>query len=189
VRRGHYGGVWSDSNPTARGSAQLFGLRIPINFDASHLATGVSDFWRLAPAANPSFGMGASLSASRTFFARPRAIRRSRISKLRIESIERCQCGHELLKPSHRPSDLRWEERIVRARNARAGARRRVAGRSSRPCVQAHLKRVAAHSEGGDTAQAIPVLEQAVRLADQVRSRQVHARFRTWLGEAYLLGG
>jgi tetratricopeptide (TPR) repeat protein len=46
-----------------------------------------------------------------------------------------------------------------------------------------------AHSEGGDVAQAIPVLEQAVRLADQVRSRQVHAWFRTWLGEAYLLGG
>jgi alginate O-acetyltransferase complex protein AlgI len=30
----------------ARGSAQLFGLRIPINFDAPYLATGVADFWR-----------------------------------------------------------------------------------------------------------------------------------------------
>jgi alginate O-acetyltransferase complex protein AlgI len=30
----------------ARGSAQLFGFRIPINFDAPYLATGVSDFWR-----------------------------------------------------------------------------------------------------------------------------------------------
>ncbi len=46
-----------------------------------------------------------------------------------------------------------------------------------------------AHAEGGDAAQAIPVLEQAVKLADQVRSRQWRAWFRTWLGEAYLLGG
>jgi alginate O-acetyltransferase complex protein AlgI len=30
----------------ARGSAQLFGFRIPINFDAPYLATGVADFWR-----------------------------------------------------------------------------------------------------------------------------------------------
>jgi alginate O-acetyltransferase complex protein AlgI len=30
----------------ARGSAQLFGFRIPINFDAPYLATAVSDFWR-----------------------------------------------------------------------------------------------------------------------------------------------
>ena len=30
----------------ARGSAQLFGFRIPINFDAPYLATGASDFWR-----------------------------------------------------------------------------------------------------------------------------------------------
>jgi alginate O-acetyltransferase complex protein AlgI len=30
----------------ARGSAQLFGFRIPINFDAPYLATGVSEFWR-----------------------------------------------------------------------------------------------------------------------------------------------
>jgi tetratricopeptide (TPR) repeat protein len=46
-----------------------------------------------------------------------------------------------------------------------------------------------AHSEGGDAAQAVPVLEQAVALADQVRSRQIRAWFRAWLGEAYLLGG
>nr|MBA2450528.1 MBOAT family protein [Chloroflexota bacterium] len=30
----------------ARGSAQLFGFHIPINFDAPYLATGVADFWR-----------------------------------------------------------------------------------------------------------------------------------------------
>ena len=30
----------------ARGSAQLFGFQIPINFDAPYLATSVSDFWR-----------------------------------------------------------------------------------------------------------------------------------------------
>jgi alginate O-acetyltransferase complex protein AlgI len=30
----------------ARGSAQLFGFRIPMNFDAPYLATGVSEFWR-----------------------------------------------------------------------------------------------------------------------------------------------
>lgn len=30
----------------ARGSAQLFGFRIPINFDAPYLATGVAEFWR-----------------------------------------------------------------------------------------------------------------------------------------------
>ena len=45
-----------------------------------------------------------------------------------------------------------------------------------------------AHLEAGDAAQAIPMLEQAVELADQVRSRQWRAWFRTWLGEAYLLG-
>jgi class 3 adenylate cyclase/tetratricopeptide (TPR) repeat protein len=44
-----------------------------------------------------------------------------------------------------------------------------------------------AHVEGADAAQAIPVLEQAVDLADQVRSRQIRAWFRIWLGEAYLL--
>jgi tetratricopeptide (TPR) repeat protein len=46
-----------------------------------------------------------------------------------------------------------------------------------------------AHSEGGDAAQAISVLEPAVELADKVRSRQWRAWYRTWLGEAYLLGG
>ena len=45
-----------------------------------------------------------------------------------------------------------------------------------------------AHLEAGDATQAIPMLEQAVELADQVRSRQWRAWFRTWLGEAYLLG-
>jgi D-alanyl-lipoteichoic acid acyltransferase DltB (MBOAT superfamily) len=30
----------------ARGSAQLFGFKIPINFDAPYLATSLSDFWR-----------------------------------------------------------------------------------------------------------------------------------------------
>jgi tetratricopeptide (TPR) repeat protein len=45
-----------------------------------------------------------------------------------------------------------------------------------------------AHAEGGDATQAIPALEQGVELADQVRSRQWSAWFRTWLGEAYLLG-
>jgi alginate O-acetyltransferase complex protein AlgI len=30
----------------ARGSAQLFGFHIPLNFDAPYLATSVSDFWR-----------------------------------------------------------------------------------------------------------------------------------------------
>ena len=45
-----------------------------------------------------------------------------------------------------------------------------------------------AHVEEGDAAQVIPLLEQAVTLADQVRSRQWHAWFRTWLGDAYRLG-
>ena len=45
-----------------------------------------------------------------------------------------------------------------------------------------------AHLEAGDATQAIPMLEQAVELADQVRSRQWRAWFRTWLGEAYLVG-
>lgn len=44
-----------------------------------------------------------------------------------------------------------------------------------------------AHSEAGDPDRAVPTLEQAVQLADQVRSRQWCAYFRTWLGEAYLL--
>jgi class 3 adenylate cyclase/tetratricopeptide (TPR) repeat protein len=44
-----------------------------------------------------------------------------------------------------------------------------------------------AFSEEGELGRAVPVLEQAVELADQVRSRQWRAWFRTWLGEAYLL--
>jgi class 3 adenylate cyclase/tetratricopeptide (TPR) repeat protein len=44
-----------------------------------------------------------------------------------------------------------------------------------------------AYSEEGELGRAVPVLEQAVELADQVRSRQWRAWFRTWLGEAYLL--
>jgi len=43
-----------------------------------------------------------------------------------------------------------------------------------------------AYSEAGDLDRAVPTLEQAVQLADQVRSRQWCAWFRTWLGEAYL---
>lgn len=43
-----------------------------------------------------------------------------------------------------------------------------------------------AYSEAGDVDHAVPTLEQAVQLADQVRSRQWCAYFRTWLGEAYL---
>ncbi len=46
-----------------------------------------------------------------------------------------------------------------------------------------------AHSEGGDAAQAIPLLEQAVQLADRVRSLQFQCWFRTMLGDGYLLGG
>ena len=46
-----------------------------------------------------------------------------------------------------------------------------------------------AYSERGDFALAVPVLEQAVQLGDQVRSRQYAAWFRTMLGEAYLLSG
>ncbi|HSB78082.1 MAG TPA: hypothetical protein VLM91_04795, partial [Candidatus Methylomirabilis sp.] len=46
-----------------------------------------------------------------------------------------------------------------------------------------------AYVEGGDLAHAVPVLEQAVQLGDQVRSRQYTAWFRTMLGEAYLLSG
>jgi tetratricopeptide (TPR) repeat protein len=46
-----------------------------------------------------------------------------------------------------------------------------------------------AHTEGGDAAQAIPVLEQAVELADQVRSLQFRCWFRTMLGDAYVLNG
>ena len=43
------------------------------------------------------------------------------------------------------------------------------------------------HAEAGNAAQAIPVLEQAVELGDQVRSIQYRALFRTMLGDAYLL--
>ena len=44
-----------------------------------------------------------------------------------------------------------------------------------------------AYSEAGDVDHAVPTLEQAVELADRVRSRQWRAYFRTWLGEAYVL--
>lgn len=43
--------------------------------------------------------------------------------------------------------------------------------------------------EAGDIARAVTVLEQAVALADKVRSFQFRAWFRTMLGEAYLLKG
>jgi class 3 adenylate cyclase len=43
--------------------------------------------------------------------------------------------------------------------------------------------------EGGDLARAVPALEQAVQLGDEVRSRQYAAWFRAMLGEAYLLSG
>jgi class 3 adenylate cyclase/tetratricopeptide (TPR) repeat protein len=43
--------------------------------------------------------------------------------------------------------------------------------------------------EAGDVARAVSVLEEAVQLADQVRSLQFRAWFRTMLGEAYLLNG
>jgi tetratricopeptide (TPR) repeat protein len=46
-----------------------------------------------------------------------------------------------------------------------------------------------AHAEGGDLARAIPLLEQAVQLGDQVRSRQWREWFRIMLGEAYFLNG
>jgi class 3 adenylate cyclase/tetratricopeptide (TPR) repeat protein len=46
-----------------------------------------------------------------------------------------------------------------------------------------------AYAEGGDLEHAVPALEQAVQLGDQVRSRQYAAWFRTMLGEAYLLSG
>ena len=44
-------------------------------------------------------------------------------------------------------------------------------------------------SEAGDMARAVDTLQQAIQLADQVRSRQWCAYFRTWLGEAYLRNG
>jgi predicted ATPase/class 3 adenylate cyclase len=46
-----------------------------------------------------------------------------------------------------------------------------------------------AHTEGGDAARAVPVLVQAVELADQVRSLQWRCYFRTMLGDAYVLNG
>ncbi len=44
-------------------------------------------------------------------------------------------------------------------------------------------------AEAGELARAVPVLEQAVQLGDQVRSRQWREWFRTLLGEGYFLGG
>jgi tetratricopeptide (TPR) repeat protein len=46
-----------------------------------------------------------------------------------------------------------------------------------------------ARFEAGDLSRAVPVLEQAVGLAERVRSLQFCAWFRTMLGEAYLLNG
>jgi class 3 adenylate cyclase/tetratricopeptide (TPR) repeat protein len=46
-----------------------------------------------------------------------------------------------------------------------------------------------AYSEGGDPARAVPVIEQAVQLADRVRSLQFQCWFKTMLGDAYLLNG
>lgn len=46
-----------------------------------------------------------------------------------------------------------------------------------------------AYSEGEDPGRAVPALEQAVQLADRVRSLQFQCWFRTMLGEAYLLNG
>jgi tetratricopeptide (TPR) repeat protein len=46
-----------------------------------------------------------------------------------------------------------------------------------------------AHTEGRDAARAVPVLVQAVELADQVRSLQWRCYFRTMLGDAYVLNG
>lgn len=43
--------------------------------------------------------------------------------------------------------------------------------------------------EAGDVSRAVTTLEQAVALADRVRSLQFRAWFRTMLGEAYLLNG
>ncbi|MEW6688629.1 MAG: tetratricopeptide repeat protein, partial [Pseudomonadota bacterium] len=44
-------------------------------------------------------------------------------------------------------------------------------------------------SEAGDVDRAVPMLEQGVHLADQVRSRQWREWFRALLAEAYFLGG
>jgi class 3 adenylate cyclase/tetratricopeptide (TPR) repeat protein len=46
-----------------------------------------------------------------------------------------------------------------------------------------------AYSEAGDMGRAVPTLEEAVQLADRVRSLQWRQYFRTWLGEAYRLAG
>jgi tetratricopeptide (TPR) repeat protein len=46
-----------------------------------------------------------------------------------------------------------------------------------------------ANLEAGAASRAVAVLEQAVLLADQVRSLQFRAWFRTMLGEAYVLSG
>jgi class 3 adenylate cyclase/tetratricopeptide (TPR) repeat protein len=46
-----------------------------------------------------------------------------------------------------------------------------------------------AYSEAGDVERAVSALEQAVQLADQVRSLQWRQYFRTWLSEAYRLAG
>lgn len=46
-----------------------------------------------------------------------------------------------------------------------------------------------AYVEQGDTAQAIPVLAQAVQLSGNVGYQQVHGWFTTFLGQAYLLDG
>ena len=46
-----------------------------------------------------------------------------------------------------------------------------------------------AHAEAGDLARAVPILEQAVHLADQVRSLQWREWFRTLQAEAYFLDG
>jgi len=42
-----------------------------------------------------------------------------------------------------------------------------------------------AHAEAGDAARAVPVLERAVEMADQLRSLQLRCWFRTMLGDAY----
>lgn len=46
-----------------------------------------------------------------------------------------------------------------------------------------------AYSEAGDLERAVPTLEEAVLLADRVRSLQWRQYFRIWLGDAYRLAG
>jgi tetratricopeptide (TPR) repeat protein len=46
-----------------------------------------------------------------------------------------------------------------------------------------------AYVEAEDAGRAVPTLEEAIQLADRVRSLQWRQYFRTWLGEAYLLAG